>query len=123
MPPSSRSQCTGGVAAHGDPGSGPVLHPHRPAASAACKSAGIRIVAINGDKGESVSYIASKLGIVTPQVIECVALANMDTEDPVDMLCGGEVVFAHIATEQKLNIVNALKEMDEVVVVTGDGVE
>jgi sodium/potassium-transporting ATPase subunit alpha len=40
----------------------------------------------------------------------------------VEELRSGEVVFARIAPEQKLAIVEALKEMDEVVAVTGDGV-
>ena len=90
---------------------------------AACKSAGIRIVVISGDKGETVSYIARKLGIVTaPKVIDGETLANMDMEELIDELRGGELVFARIAPEQKLDIVSALKEMDEVVAVTGDGV-
>ena len=94
-----------------------------PAAVVACRSAGIRIIVISGDKGETVSYIARKLGIVTtPKVIDGEALSAMDMEELVDTLRGGEVVFARIAPEQKLDIVNALKEMDEVVAVTGDGV-
>ncbi|WP_459873527.1 cation-translocating P-type ATPase [Endothiovibrio diazotrophicus] len=97
--------------------------PEVPAAVAACKSAGIRIVVISGDKGETVSYIARQLGIVTtPKVIEGEQLSNMDLEELIEVLRGGEVVFARIAPEQKLDIVNALKEMGEVVAVTGDGV-
>ncbi|MET0104659.1 MAG: cation-transporting P-type ATPase [Sedimenticola sp.] len=97
--------------------------PEVPAAVAACKSAGIRIVVISGDKGETVSYIARKLGIVTaPKVIDGESLDSMDMEELIDTLRGGEVVFARIAPEQKLDIVNAFKEMDEVVAVTGDGV-
>ncbi|HEY5715559.1 MAG TPA: cation-transporting P-type ATPase [Psychromonas sp.] len=94
-----------------------------PAAVAACKSAGIRIVVISGDKGETVSYIARKLGIVTtPKIIDGEQLKALDMEELIEELRGGEVVFARIAPEQKLSIVNALKEMDEVVAVTGDGV-
>lgn len=94
-----------------------------PAAVAACKSAGIRIIVISGDKGETVSYIARKLGIVTaPKVIDGEQLEAMDMEELIEELRGGELVFARIAPEQKLSIVNALKEMDEVVAVTGDGV-
>ena len=97
--------------------------PEVPAAVAACKSAGIRIIVMSGDKGETVSYIARKLGIVTaPKVIEGEQLQAMDSEELVEELRGGEVVFARIAPEQKLSIVEALKEMDEVVAVTGDGV-
>ncbi len=97
--------------------------PEVPAAVAACKNAGIRIVVISGDKGETVSYIARKLGIVTaPKVIDGEQLRAMDSEELIAELRGGEVLFARIAPEQKLSIVNALKEMDEVVAVTGDGV-
>lgn len=97
--------------------------PEVPAAVAACRSAGIRIIVISGDKGDTVSYISRKLGIVTtPRVIEGEALSDMDMEELVDTLRGGEVVFARISPEQKLDIVNALKEMDEIVAVTGDGV-
>lgn len=97
--------------------------PEVPAAVAACKTAGIRIIVISGDKGETVSYIARKLGIVTaPKVINGEQLAAMDTEALLDALSSGEVVFARIEPEQKLSIVEALKEMGEVVAVTGDGV-
>jgi sodium/potassium-transporting ATPase subunit alpha len=96
--------------------------PEVPAAVAACKSAGIRIIVMSGDKGETVSYIARKLGIVTaPKVIEGEQLQAMDSEELLQEL-RGEVVFARIAPEQKLTIVEALKEIDEVVAVTGDGV-
>ena len=107
-----------GLAAMTDP-----PRPEVPAAVAACKSAGIRIIVISGDKAETVSYIARKLGIVTaPRVITGDELAGMEREALCDALRGGEVVFARTAPEQKLMIVDALKQMDEVVAVTGDGV-
>ncbi len=97
--------------------------PEVPTAVAACKSAGIRIIVMSGDKGETVSYIARKLGIVTaPKIIEGAQLEAMDREELADALRGGEVVFARIAPEQKLAVVDALKEIGEVVAVTGDGV-
>jgi len=97
--------------------------PEVPAAVQACKHAGIKIIVISGDKGETVSYIARKLGIVTtPKVITGEMLDAMDMEELIDTLRGGEVVFARIAPKQKLSIVTALKEMQEVVAVTGDGV-
>ena len=97
--------------------------PEVPAAVAACKSAGIRIIVISGDKAETVSYIARKLGIVSnPHVIEGEQLALMSAEQLTAALKNKEVLFARIAPEQKLKIVDALKDMGEVVAVTGDGV-
>jgi len=94
-----------------------------PAAVSACKSAGIRIIVMSGDKAETVSYIARKLGIVSkPHVIEGEELAAMNPEQLTAALKNKEVVFARIAPEQKLHIVDALKNMGEVVAVTGDGV-
>jgi len=94
-----------------------------PAAVAACKSAGIRIIVMSGDKAETVSYIAQKLGIVsTPRVIEGEELAGMSRELLTAALKNDEVLFARIAPEQKLDIVDTLKAMGEVVAVTGDGV-
>ncbi|MEW5823193.1 MAG: cation-transporting P-type ATPase [Pseudomonadota bacterium] len=97
--------------------------PEVPAAVAACHSAGIRIIVMSGDKGETVSYIARKLGIArAPRVIEGEELRAMSHAALVEALSGGEVVFARIAPEQKLDIVMALQAMGEVVAVTGDGV-
>jgi sodium/potassium-transporting ATPase subunit alpha len=97
--------------------------PEVPVAVRACQSAGIRIIVMSGDKGETVSYIARKLGIVTaPEVIDGAQLAEMSRSQLIERLSSRELVFARIAPEQKLHIVEALKEMDEVVAVTGDGV-
>ncbi|MDH4230241.1 MAG: cation-transporting P-type ATPase [Nitrospirota bacterium] len=97
--------------------------PEVPAAVAACHTAGIRIVVMSGDKGATVAYIAKKLGIVhRPRIIEGEELAAMSRPELAAALRGGEVVFARVAPEQKLHIVEAFKEMGEVVAVTGDGV-
>jgi sodium/potassium-transporting ATPase subunit alpha len=98
--------------------------PEVPDAVADCHSAGIRIIVMSGDKAETVTYIARQLGIVTePRVINGVTLEEMSHSELIDALCDGqEVLFARISPEQKLNIVNALKESNEVVAMTGDGV-
>jgi len=97
--------------------------PEVPAAVAACHSAGIRILVMSGDKGETVAYIARKLQIVEqPRVVVGEQLAALSKSQLVETLNDRQVVFARITPEQKLAIVDALKEMGEVVAVTGDGV-
>ncbi len=97
--------------------------PEVPAAVAACDSAGIRIVVMSGDKGETVAYIARRLGIVrNPRIIEGTELEELTSDALAAALRDEEVVFARIAPEQKLDIVDALKAMGEVVAMTGDGV-
>lgn len=97
--------------------------PEVPDAVAACRRAGIRIIVISGDKAGTVRYMARKLGIaVNPHVVEGRELAGMGGDELIEELKCGETVFARIAPEQKLAIVNALKKMGEVVAVTGDGV-
>lgn len=94
-----------------------------PRAVGACKTAGIRIIVISGDKPETVAYITKKLDIAkNPRVIVGEDLEKMNKEQLTEELKKDEIVFARTAPEQKLKIVEALKEMDEVVAVTGDGV-
>jgi sodium/potassium-transporting ATPase subunit alpha len=97
--------------------------PEVPAAVKACKSAGIRIIVISGDKAETVRYITQKLGIAaSPLIIEGEQMAQMSKEELAQLLQNKEIAFARIAPEQKLDIVEALKHTGEVVAVTGDGV-
>ncbi|MBL1263232.1 cation-transporting P-type ATPase [Methylomicrobium sp. RS1] len=97
--------------------------PQVPNAVAACRTAGIRIIVISGDSGETVAYIAKRLGIVdTPSIITGNQLAEMSPDDLLETLRNEQVVFARTAPEQKLTIVDALKAMGEVVAMTGDGV-
>lgn len=78
---------------------------------------------MSGDKAQTVGSLARRLGIVLdPVVVEGAELAGMSREALIGLLKNREVVFARIAPEQKLGIVEALKEMGEVVAVTGDGV-
>ncbi|MBU7016245.1 MAG: cation-transporting P-type ATPase [Theionarchaea archaeon] len=94
-----------------------------PDAVRACKSAGIKIIVISGDKAETVQNIARQLGIAEePRIIEGDELSEMSKEQLIEELKKKEIIFARTAPEQKLKIVDALKDMDEVVAVTGDGV-
>lgn len=97
--------------------------PEVPAAVKACKSAGIKIIVISGDKAETVRYIARRLGIAQdPRIITGDELMEMGKAQLKGELGKKEVLFARTAPEQKLKIVDALKDMGEVVAVTGDGV-
>ncbi|MHB1315969.1 MAG: cation-translocating P-type ATPase [Christensenellales bacterium] len=101
--------------------------PPRPQVAAAvekCKHAGIRIIMITGDYGLTAESIARRIGIIhsdRPRIITGVELENTTDEDLKEAL-KDEVIFARVAPEQKLQVVNALQEMGHVVAVTGDGV-
>lgn len=89
-----------------------------------CHRAGIRIIMITGDYGLTAESIAKRIGIIKgehPRVISGIDLQEMSDETLKEYL-KDEIIFARVAPEQKLRVVNNLQEMGEVVAVTGDGV-
>ncbi len=92
-------------------------------AVAKCKTAGIRTVMITGDHQLTAMAIATDLGIAQPgdKVITGRELEKMnhhDLEDAVNSIN----VYARVAPEHKLRIVQALQAKGHIVAMTGDGV-
>ncbi|MFN3324271.1 MAG: cation-translocating P-type ATPase [Bryobacteraceae bacterium] len=87
-----------------------------------CRTAGIRVKMITGDHALTARSIGAQMGIgdgvtaVTGHELE-----QADDEALVDIVRDTDV-FARASPEHKLRIVNALQRVDEVVAMTGDGV-
>ncbi len=103
--------------------------PPRPEVEAAvhtAHTAGIRVVMITGDYGLTAESIARKLGIVRTaqlRIFTSVDLDRMGDEDLRATLASGEeVLFARVAPEDKLRIVQSFQALGGTVAVTGDGV-
>ncbi len=102
--------------------------PPRPEVAAAVQrahEAGIRIVMITGDYGLTAEAIARRVGLVETQDARVITGAEIDTlpdEALQQALRGGDVIFARVTPEHKLRVVSALKELGQIVAVTGDGV-
>jgi len=88
-----------------------------------CKEAGIKPVMITGDHKITATAIARSLGIITSD--ECV-LTGKDVEMMNDVqlkeMVSNVSVFARVAPEHKVRIVNAFQSLGNVVAMTGDGV-
>ncbi|MCX6093138.1 MAG: cation-transporting P-type ATPase [Candidatus Bipolaricaulota bacterium] len=100
--------------------------PPRPEVAAAvdkCRRAGIRIIMITGDYGLTAESIARRVGMVG-EGARLVSGADLDamSDDELATVLKGEVIFARAAPEHKLRVVTALKDLGEIVAVTGDGV-
>jgi sodium/potassium-transporting ATPase subunit alpha len=103
------------------------LRPEVPAAVATCHRAGIDVIMITGDHPDTALAIARRSGIVpadadagrlfTGDVLERLKQAELAAH-----LAGSVRIFARTSPEQKMKIVAALKTMDKVVAMTGDGV-
>ncbi|BAY64313.1 ATPase, E1-E2 type [Calothrix brevissima NIES-22] len=93
-------------------------------AVAACQDAGIQVKMITGDHAVTAKAIAQSMGLnKNGEVLAFTGreLANMDNSQLTTAIEDG-VVFARVAPEQKLRIVEALQSKGEVVAMTGDGV-
>jgi P-type Ca2+ transporter type 2C len=93
-----------------------------PAAVAECQSAGIRVIMITGDYPLTAQNIAKEIGLSNyNQCITGAELAQISEEELSERIKTVNV-FARVVPEQKLKIVNALKRNNEIVAMTGDGV-
>jgi magnesium-transporting ATPase (P-type) len=94
-------------------------------AIALCHQAGIAVTMVTGDYGLTAEAIARRIGLVANQV-------RVVTGDGLGHLSDAQLrqilkyrtglVFARMAPEQKLRLVQAYKDLGHVVAVTGDGV-
>ncbi len=87
------------------------------------RQAGIRTIMITGDYPNTARAIAESIGLLRPghKVMTGVELNELDDEAMVREVQVTDV-FARVSPEHKMRIVDALRANDEVVAMTGDGV-
>ncbi|MEA4852118.1 MAG: cation-translocating P-type ATPase [Paludibacter sp.] len=93
-----------------------------PLAVAECYKAGIRVVMITGDYPVTATNIGREIGIQNPELFITGSELEQLSEDELCKRIGNVNIFARVVPEQKLKIVNALKKNNEIVAMTGDGV-
>lgn len=103
-----------------------MIDPPRPEAMAAvatCRKAGIRPVMITGDHVVTACAIARELGILQ-QGDRAITGAELDamTDSELDRQVEKISVYARVSPENKIRIVKAWQRKDQVVAMTGDGV-
>ncbi len=103
-----------------------IIDPPREEAAAAIREAhraGIRVIMITGDHPRTATRIASDLGIVGPGALVLTGL-EIDRLDDAAFAAAvrGTSVYARVAPQHKLRIVDALQADGHIVAMTGDGV-
>jgi calcium-translocating P-type ATPase len=120
MPDEERGMILSGLVGLEDPPRAEV-----PDAVARCATAGIRIIMVTGDHPHTALAIARQIGLVKgdqPVVITGDQLRAISPAHLHLALDAKEIIFARVAAEQKMLIVQALQKKGEIVAVTGDGV-
>ncbi len=99
--------------------------PPRPEARAAvekCIAAGIRPIMITGDHPLTALNIAEQIGIANASKVATGAELAQMTAEQLSRSVKEVSIFARVAPADKLHIVEALERQNEVVAMTGDGV-
>lgn len=101
------------------------IDPPRSAASDAVRdayTAGMQVIMITGDYPGTAVYIAKEIGIKNPY--HFITGEELNSMSPLELSQKIRIIniFARVLPEQKLLIVNALKANNEIVAMTGDGV-
>jgi sodium/potassium-transporting ATPase subunit alpha len=90
-----------------------------------CREAGIRVIMVTGDHPRTAKAIAREIGLVStdnPAVITGDQLRSLSETQLMLTLDTPEIIFARVSADQKRRLVEALKSKNEIVAVTGDGV-
>ena len=106
-----------------------MIDPPRPEAMSAvqaCQNAGIQVKMITGDHVGTATTIARQLGLYSAedaqlQTLSGHSLASLTDTELIEQV-ENVAVFARVAPEQKLRLVEALQARGHVVAMTGDGV-
>ncbi len=108
-----------------------IIDPPRPEikeAVADCKSAGIRVIMVTGDHKQTAAAIAREVGILsdeqkdsdTPEVL---TEKDLDVDDETFSKYTGQVnVFARVSPRTKLRIAESIQKKNQLIGMTGDGV-
>ena len=99
--------------------------PEVPEALRKCREAGIRVIMVTGDHPRTARAIARGIGLVqsdNPRMITGEQLRHLTTVQLRLALDVPEIIFARVSADQKMRIVEALKQKQHIVAVTGDGV-
>lgn len=99
--------------------------PIRPEVSVAmkeCRAAGVKVKMITGDFPVTANSIANQIGLDKEGIVVTGTELDAMSEDALLKNMHSISVFARVVPAQKLRIVNALKMQNEVVAMTGDGV-
>ena len=87
-----------------------------------CEKAGIKVIMITGDHALTAKAIAEKVGLkVRGEIISGEMLNNLEPGKLRDVVTSSNI-FARISPEQKYSIIEALQANEEIVAMTGDGV-
>lgn len=98
------------------------IRPCVPRAVSECYKAGIRIIMITGDYPVTAINIGRDIGLRNPEHMITGQDLQAMTDDELSQRIKDVTVFARVVPEQKLKIVNALRKNNEIVAMTGDGV-
>ncbi|MCL2820501.1 MAG: cation-translocating P-type ATPase [Oscillospiraceae bacterium] len=103
-----------------------LMHPPREEVKASveeCRTAGINVKMITGDHKTSAAAIARILGIIDndEEVLDGIALNSLSNEELIEKVKTVNV-FARVSPEHKVRIVTAIKANNNIVAMTGDGV-
>jgi Ca2+-transporting ATPase len=106
-----------------------MMDPPRPEAKNAvsqCQRAGIQVIMVTGDHPDTAAAVAQELGLIPRdrqmQTVLTGAEVNQLSDLELTKALKKTRVFARVAPEHKLRLVNLLKAQGEVVAMTGDGV-
>jgi P-type Ca2+ transporter type 2C len=87
-----------------------------------CYKAGIRVIMITGDYPVTAINIGKEIGLKNPELYITGQELESMPEEELSSRIKDVNIFARVVPEHKLKIVNALKKNNEIVAMTGDGV-